>query len=91
MDNRDRFVVRDGWLRKLHHRGQMAPNGGIKYNPVGIFGKWRRPYRGRAWPVQIRRPGPNQNRDAIRNDGLPDDNFRRPDDAARARRLQARV
>src|SRR5438477_10289586 len=54
MDNRDRFVIRDGWLRKLHHRRQMALDGRIKCNPVGIFGKWCRPYRGRARPVQIR-------------------------------------
>ena len=32
-----------------------------------------------------------KNRNAIRNDSLPNENFRGPDDAARARRFQARV
>ena len=85
------FAARAGWLRKLNHRRQVAPDGRIKCNLVGIFGKWRCPCRRRAWQVQTRPRRSNQNRNAIRNCSLPNENFRGPDDTARARRFQARV
>src|SRR4029450_2373336 len=87
-----RSSMHGGWLWKLQHRWQVAPDGGIKRNSVGIFGKRRSPGWGYSWPVQIWRPGPNQNRNAIRNVSLPDENFRRPDATPRPRRrFQARV
>ena len=91
MANCDRFSIRDGWLRKLHHRWQVAHDGSIQRDPVGIFSKRCRLARRRARQIQIRRSGPDQNRNAIRNNSLSAENLRRPDDAARARRLQARV
>ncbi len=50
----NRLVIRDGWLRKFHHRRQMADDGRIKCNTLGILGKWRCPCRRSAWQVRTR-------------------------------------
>jgi hypothetical protein len=90
-NGRSRFIVRDSWLRKLQHRRQVAHDGRVERNSVGIFAKRRSPRRRCARAVQTRSREPNQNRDAVRHLGLSAENFRRPSDAARAERLEVGV